>query len=92
MSAAIRQVRVRYEGTVQGVGFRYTVHRLAGDLGVAGRAENRPDGSVRLLAEGPEDILKQLLLRIRVSRLGGGIEREQIEWGPAEGLTGFQIR
>ncbi len=93
MSEAVRQVRVRYEGEVQGVGFRYTVRGLAGRVGgVTGGVENSNDGSVLLVAEGTEDRLKQFLLQIRVSRLGPHIADEQISWGEAEGLSGFYYR
>ena len=92
MTAVRRQVRVRYEGDVQGVGFRYTVQGLANRLGVTGGVENLTDGTVRLVAEGTEGILQQLLLNIRVSRLGPYISNEQIEWRDLEGLSGFYYR
>jgi acylphosphatase len=92
MSEAVRQVRVIYAGAVQGVGFRYTARGIANQLGVAGGVENLNDGSVQLVAEGPEDVLKRLLLQIRVSRLGPHISNEQIEWGAAQGLAGFYYR
>lgn len=92
MSAAWRQVRVRYEGEVQGVGFRYTVRGIAERLQVAGGVENLSDGSVRMVAEGPEDVLKQLLLQIRVSRVGAHIGDERIEWGVSTGMSGFYYR
>ena len=92
MTAAKRQIRVIYSGEVQGVGFRYTARGLANRLGVTGGAENLPDGTVRLVAEGPEDVLRQLLLQIRVSRLGPRIADAKIEWGAAQGLDGFYYR
>ena len=92
MSASLRQVRVRYEGEVQGVGFRYVARNLANALGVAGGAENLSDGAVQLVAEGPEDVLKRLLMQIRVSRLGTHISHEQVEWGAAQGVSGFYYR
>lgn len=42
MNAARRQVRV--EGSVQGVGFRPFVYRLAGEIGAVGWVENTPQG------------------------------------------------
>ena len=92
MSGAVRQVRVVYEGEVQGVGFRFTVRGLASPLGVAGGVENLGDGSVLLFAEGPEDVLKRLLLQIRTSRLGAHISNERTEWGEVWGLAGFYYR
>ena len=47
-------------GEVQGVGFRWAVQRKAGELGLTGYAENLPDGSVRVEAEGTSDRLDQL--------------------------------
>ena len=49
---AARRVHVRVEGVVQGVGFRPFVHRLAGDLGLAGFVRNDARG-VEIEAEGP---------------------------------------
>ena len=47
-------------GEVQGVGFRWSVQRKAAELGLTGYAENLPDGSVRVEAEGDPDRLDQL--------------------------------
>ena len=49
--ATRRRTRVRVEGTVQGVGFRPYVHRLAGELGLAGYVLNDSRG-VLLEVEG----------------------------------------
>ncbi len=92
MNEGLRQVRVRYEGEVQGVGFRYTARGIANQLGVAGGVENLNDGAVQLVAEGPEDALKRLLLQIRVSRVGMYIANERTTWGEAQGLSGFYCR
>ena len=92
MSGGARRVQARYEGDVQGVGFRHTARAIANQLGVAGGVENLPDGSVRLVAEGPEDVLKRLLLQIRASRGGRHIADEQIDWGEPEELSGFYYR
>jgi acylphosphatase len=47
-------------GEVQGVGFRWSVQRKAVELGLTGYAENLPDGSVRVEAEGDPGQLDQL--------------------------------
>ena len=43
---------VHYSGRVQGVGFRYTVYRVAGQFDVVGYVKNLPDGRVEVLAQG----------------------------------------
>ncbi|MEM1212582.1 MAG: acylphosphatase [Planctomycetota bacterium] len=53
---------LHFTGRVQGVGFRYTTARLAQrDLRLAGTVENLPDGRVRLVIEGPQNAIDQLL-------------------------------
>jgi hydrogenase maturation protein HypF len=55
--------RLRVTGTVQGVGFRPFVYRLASDLGLAGWVGNDSLGVV-LEAEGPEEALDRLAERL----------------------------
>ncbi len=45
------------EGMVQGVGFRYHTQIKARELGIKGWVKNRSDGSVEVIAEGPETVL-----------------------------------
>lgn len=46
---------------MQGVFFRASVGGLADQLGVAGFAVNRVDGSVEMAFEGPADAVEQLI-------------------------------
>jgi acylphosphatase len=55
-----QRLKAVIRGEVQGVGFRWAVQRQAGRLGLTGYAENLPDGSVRVEAEGDPDRLDQL--------------------------------
>ena len=55
-----QRLRAVIRGEVQGVGFRWSVQRHAGQLGLTGYAENLPDGSVRVEAEGDSGQLDQL--------------------------------
>lgn len=54
------QRRYRVSGKVQGVGFRWWTRSLAATLGVAGSVRNLEDGSVEVLASGPEEALERL--------------------------------
>ena len=58
-----RRVRARVEGTVQGVGFRPYVHRLAGELGLGGSIRNDERG-VLLEVEGPGGAVADFLARL----------------------------
>lgn len=88
-----QRITVRYEGRVQGVGFRYTAVRLAQELDVTGRVKNEFDGSVSLMAEGEEDQLMELLSAIRRSNLGRYITNELVKRSPATGeFTSFGVQ
>jgi acylphosphatase len=48
---------IQYSGHVQGVGFRYTVRRIAARYQVTGFVKNLPGGKVQLVAEGlPQEV------------------------------------
>ncbi len=47
-------------GRVQGVGFRWAVFTLAGELGISGRVSNQLDGTVKVMAEGSRSRLEKL--------------------------------
>ena len=86
------RLRVFYEGTVQGVGFRYSVKALASGFEVVGTVRNLPDGRVELTVEGLRDELSAFQQAIRESELGHFIRREEVIWAePAGGLRGFEI-
>ncbi len=44
---------VIFIGRVQGVGFRYTAHRMAHRHQLTGFVRNLPDGTVEMFAQGP---------------------------------------
>jgi acylphosphatase len=80
-------------GTVQGVGFRWFVQREAAHLGLAGWVMNRRDGSVEVVAEGPEEALEQLVERLRAGPPGAAVLSLVQQREPACGnLVGFAIR
>jgi acylphosphatase len=88
------RLTARFEGHVQGVGFRYTAIELAERLDVtAGYVMNLMNGDVELVAEGPEATLRELLAQIQRSHLGRYILRMDQQWSPARGgFAGFDVR
>ena len=81
------------QGYVQGVGFRWFVQREATRLGLAGWVANRADGSVEVVAEGPQDVLGQLVLVLWEGPAGSSVSDVVIHHEPRRGnLVGFTIR
>ncbi len=63
--AANEQRRVRFTGQVQGVGFRYTACRLAGNYAITGTVRNCSDGSVECVVEGTGKEIDAFLADLR---------------------------
>ena len=92
MTAGRRRMHIFYSGRVQGVGFRYTVKRVAAGFELAGTVRNLPDGRVELIAEGDLAELKAFQQAIRDEGLAHFIRDEQVEWTEAQGVgRGFEI-
>jgi len=68
------------EGSVQGVGFRFFVERVARQLGLGGYVKNLSDGRVEVYALGPAEQLAELKRRLeqgpRAARVSRVEERE----------------
>jgi acylphosphatase len=77
---------------VQGVGFRYTVKRLACGYEITGWVRNLADGRVELVAEGMTDELEAFLGAVPEAGLGAFIRNEEVAWSRPQGnLRGFEI-
>jgi acylphosphatase len=80
-------------GYVQGVGFRWFVVRHAARLRLTGWTSNEPDGSVRVVAEGPAAALDELLARLKEGPGGASVETIDAQRSSAQGnLDSFTIR
>jgi acylphosphatase len=88
-----QRLKAVVKGEVQGVGFRWAVQRQAGRLGLTGYAENLPDGSVRVEAEGDPDRLDQLEAYLRQGPRWAEVEALDVQRAPATGeFRGFSAR
>ena len=88
-----KRMQVSFMGRVQGVGFRYTVTSIAASYNVNGYVRNEFDGSVVMIAEGPEAILFEFLDAILNSGLKRYILNHTVDWFPAKNqFTTFGIR
>ena len=87
-----KRVHILYSGSVQGVGFRYTVKSVATGFEVAGIIRNLPSGQVELLAEGAQAELEAFHRAITESGLGPLIRHQNILWHEANNeFRGFEI-
>jgi len=88
----VRAVRMRIEGIVQGVGFRYYTYRLAKRYGVRGFVKNMPDGSVLVVAEGEDPKLSEFLSEVARGPSSAVVTNVEIEEAEPEGFKDFEIR
>jgi acylphosphatase len=87
-----QQREVHYAGSVQGVGFRYTVRSLAGGFEVAGFVRNLSDGRVHLVAEGEAEEVAAFLDAVK-AEMRHYINDVEEKVRPATGrFPGFEIR
>ena len=92
-SDAEKRVTVRYDGRVQGIGFRFTAMQIAERFPVTGFVQNMPDGSVKMIAEGTEKDLLEIIRKIKESHLGRHIAGERFAWSEAlQEFTSFTVR
>src|SRR5262245_44842459 len=63
----VTRIRVLIGGSVQGVGFRPFIYRLATEMGLTGWVSNSPQGVV-IEIEGPKAHLDAFLIRVKNQR------------------------
>lgn len=82
------------KGRVQGVGFRWFVHREAAALGLNGWVRNTEDGHVEVVAAGEPEVLAELSQALHKGSRGSRVDRvieHQLEDAEGKGLGPFQI-
>ncbi len=81
-------------GRVQGVGFRWFVHRHAARMRLSGWAENLADGRVEVVASGPDSALAELEDLLRRGPSHAEVDALEITDLPAAAIErgGFDIR
>jgi acylphosphatase len=82
------------KGRVQGVGFRWFVHREAAALNLRGWVRNTEDGHVEVVAAGDEKELAELTTAMNRGSRGSRVDAVLVQLlveSEAEGLGPFQI-
>lgn len=89
----MKRLDATVSGRVQGVFFRQSTMEQARALGLSGWVANRPDGSVRVCAEGEVATLKRLLEWLHEGPPAAHVEQVQSAWSEPTGeFRGFGVR
>jgi acylphosphatase len=81
-------------GRVQGVGFRWFVHRDASELDLRGWVRNTEDGDVEVVASGTANDLAELRASLRRGPRGSRVDNlieHYLDESEADGLGSFRI-
>jgi acylphosphatase len=81
-------------GRVQGVGFRWFVHREASELELRGWVRNTEDGDVEVVASGTPEDLAELRSSLRKGPRGSRVDQlieHHLEEAEASNLDTFRI-
>lgn len=93
MTQALKRIRCRIRGGVQGVGFRWSTRKHAWDLGIAGYVCNLADGNVEVVAEGHENAVEAMRAFCYRGPRGAHITSVEVSEEPATGeFSTFEIR
>lgn len=88
-----KRIEATVRGRVQGVSFRYYTNNQAKRLRLTGWVINRPDGSVRVVAEGPERDLAALAAWLEGGPPAARVDFVDLIWLDATGeFSNFTIR
>lgn len=82
------------QGRVQGVGFRWFVHREAAEIGLRGWVKNTDEGHVEIVAAGDPDQLAEFEAEIKKGSRGSRVDRileHLLEDAEADKLGPFEI-
>lgn len=86
-------IHIVARGLVQGVGFRWFVHKHAAGLGLVGQVKNLPDGSVEIIAEGDRSLVEELIKVLKIGPRSAHVADLVIEWREVTGkYLGFTIK
>ncbi len=82
------------KGRVQGVGFRWFVHREAAEIGLRGWVRNTEDGHVEVVVAGDPEQIAELEAALQQGSRGSRVDaivQHRLEEQEAEKLTEFRI-
>jgi acylphosphatase len=85
VESAMMRLTATVSGRVQRVGYRAKVLGLAKGFGLTGMVQNRPDGRVLIIAEGPETDLERFTYAVQIKNTLINVQSVDSEITPASG-------
>lgn len=76
----MQRLELTVHGAVQGVNFRAATAAKARELRLTGLVRNEPDGSVIIVAEGPQEKLRELLRWAKAGPPAAKVDRHDVNW------------
>ena len=87
-----KRIEARVHGRVQKVMYRDFATRKARGLQLLGEVKNLPDGTVHVIAEGPQEALEAYLLKLKEGSILSDVKEVEVWWhDPKGGYTSFDI-
>ena len=83
--------RIVVSGRVQGVFYRDTCRREANRLDIAGSAQNLPDGTVEVIAEGEPDAIDELIAWCKKGPAQADVDSVDVSDAAPTGAASFKI-
>lgn len=88
-----KRLVLNLEGRVHGVGFRVYALSQAESRNLTGYVKNEQDGSVTIVAEGPDEKLKELAEWAKEGPRVAWVSKMKMKWEDANNeFNGFEIR
>jgi len=81
-----------FAGQVQGVGFRYTTCRIAGQFSIKGYVRNMPDGRVECVAEGTGEDLASFVTTLHQAMRDYISDCQTLKCPSDDKLDGFSVK
>lgn len=75
----MKRIHLIVHGRVQGVFYRDNTQKKASELGLKGFVRNLPNGTVEVVAEGPEDKLNELINFCRNNPGSSNVDKVEVK-------------
>lgn len=88
----VKHLDINVSGRVQGVAYRFWAQNQAELLSVSGFAQNLPDGSVLIEAEGEENDLKEFVKLCHDGPHFAKVDNVEVKEGKLKSYTKFEVK